>query len=235
MKESSVIIISGTSKGIGRGVAEFFLGQGHKVFGCSRGAKTIDNSSYIHYQVDITDEKQVCQWISDIKKQTGKIDLLVCNAGIAPAATILTMMSGSLFESLIKTNISGSFYICREVSKQMMKQKSGRIISISSMSVGLHLEGTSAYSATKSAVVEMTKILAKELAPFGVTCNVIAPSMIMTDAVEVLGEKIIEKALEKLTIKRKLSIEEICNVISFFASENSSSITGQVIHMGLVT
>jgi 3-oxoacyl-[acyl-carrier protein] reductase len=235
MKESSVIVISGTSKGIGRGIAEFFLEQGHRVFGCSRGIKRIDNSRYTHHQVDITDEKQVCQWISDIKKQSEKIDLLVCNAGIAPAATILTMMPGSTFESLIKTNIAGSFYICREVSKQMMKQRSGRIITISSMSVGLHLEGTSAYSATKSAVVEMTKILAKELAPFKITCNTIAPSMIMTDAVEVLGENIIEKALEKLTIKRKVSIDEICNVINFFASENSSSITGQVIHMGLVT
>ncbi|WP_352400060.1 SDR family NAD(P)-dependent oxidoreductase [Anaerotignum sp.] len=235
MNNLSAIVISGTSKGIGKGIAEYYLDQGHKVFGCSRSQKTIKNSNYFHYQADITDEKQVCQWVNDIKKQTDKIDLLICNAGIAPAATILTMMPGSLFEDLIQTNISGTFYTCREISKHMMRQRRGRIITISSMSAGLHLEGTSAYSATKSAIVEMTKILAKELAPFGITCNVIAPSMIMTDAVEVLGERIIDKALDKLTIKRKLSIDEICNVISFFASENSTSITGQVIHMGLVT
>jgi 3-oxoacyl-[acyl-carrier protein] reductase len=80
----------------------------------------------------------------------------------------------------------------------------------------------------------MTKIMAKELAPLGITCNVIAPSMFMTDAVQDLGGKVIEHALDKLTIKRTLTIEEICNVVSFFAAPASSCITGQVIHMGLV-
>jgi 3-oxoacyl-[acyl-carrier protein] reductase len=103
------------------------------------------------------------------------------------------------------------------------------------MAVGLHEEGTSAYSASKSAVVEMTKILAKELAPLGVTCNVVAPSMIMTDAVESLGETVIARALEKLTIKRTLTIEEIANVVLFLINPESRCVTGQVIHLGLVS
>jgi 3-oxoacyl-[acyl-carrier protein] reductase len=82
--------------------------------------------------------------------------------------------------------------------------------------------------------VELTKILAKELAPLGVTCNVLAPSMVMSDAVEVLGDVVIQRALEKLTIKRTVSIEEVANVISFFCAPASGCITGQVIHMGLV-
>jgi 3-oxoacyl-[acyl-carrier protein] reductase len=146
----------------------------------------------------------------------------------------MAMTPGKVLEELVKTNIAGTYHVCQEVSKVMVLQKSGRIITTSSMAVGLHEEGTSAYAASKSAVVEMTKIMAKELAPLGITCNVVAPSMFMTDAVQNLGDKVIERALDKLTIKRKLTIEEICSVVTFFADPANSSITGQVIHMGLV-
>jgi 3-oxoacyl-[acyl-carrier protein] reductase len=144
------------------------------------------------------------------------------------------MTPGEVLEPLLRTNVSGTYYACREVAKIMMMQRFGRIITVSSMAVGLHEQGTSAYSATKGAVVEMTKILAKELAPLGVTCNVVAPSMVITDAVKALGESVVARAVEKLTIKRTLTIEEVCSVISFFAAPDSASITGQVIHMGLV-
>ena len=116
----------------------------------------------------------------------------------------------------------------------MLLQRFGTIITTSSMAVGLHEEGTSAYAGSKAAIVEMTKIMAKELAPAGITCNVIAPSILSTDAVGELGEAIINRALDKLTIKRMVSIEEVCNVVSFFAAPVSRCITGQVIHMGLV-
>ncbi|MBB6216425.1 3-oxoacyl-[acyl-carrier protein] reductase [Anaerosolibacter carboniphilus] len=234
MKENPSMIITGTSKGIGRGIAQYFLSKGYTVFGCSRSASTLEEPEYFHSQVDITDYKQVRTWISSIRKVSPSIDVLICNAGIAPASTLLTMMSGDLVEKVMSTNIGGTYYVCQEVAKQMVRQRSGRIITISSMAVGLHLEGTSAYAASKSAVVEMTKILAKELAPFNITCNTLAPSMMMTDAVEVLGDEIISHALNKLTIKRKLTIDEICNVLSFFIAPQSACITGQVIHMGLV-
>jgi 3-oxoacyl-[acyl-carrier protein] reductase len=146
----------------------------------------------------------------------------------------MAMTPGKVLEPLLRTNVSGTYYVCREVAKVMILQRSGRIITLSSMAVGLHEEGTSAYSASKSAVVEMTKILAKELAPLGITSNVIAPSMVKTEALEALGQGVIARALQKLTIKRTLTIEEICNVISFFAAPDSACITGQVIHMGLV-
>ena len=232
--EQPVMVITGTSKGIGRGLAESFVKKGYLVAGCSRGPATLELEGYQHAQVDVGDEKQVSKWVRSISRAYQRVDVLVCNAGLASATHLLTMTPGEVLEPLLRTNISGTYYVCREVAKAMMLQRSGRIITVSSMAVGLHLEGTSAYSASKSAVVEMTKILAKELAPLGITCNVMAPSMIMTEAVEALGEDVINRALEKLTIKRKLTIEEICNVISFFAAPESSCITGQVIHMGLV-
>ena len=234
LKMQPVMVITGTSKGIGKGMANYFLEQGYSVAGCSRGASTIIHENYFHSTVNIGDEGQVRTWVRAVKNRFSRVDVLVCNAGHAPANLLLTMTSGLVLMDLLQANIAGTFYLCREVSKIMLLQRSGRIITTSSMAVGLHEEGTSAYAASKSAIVEMTKIMAKELAPAGITCNVIAPSMVMTDAVNSLGEEIIKRALSKLTIKRAVTIEEVCNIISFFSAPESSCVTGQVIHMGLV-
>ena len=229
-----VMVITGTRTGLGRGMAEHFVKNGYSVAGCSRGAPTLEMEGYQHAQVDVCDENQVRKWIRSLQNAYRRIDVVVCNAGLAPAALLMTMTPGEVLEPLLRTNVTGTYYVCREVAKVMMMQRFGRIITMSSMAVGLHEEGTSAYSASKGAGVEMTKILAKELAPLGVTCNVIAPSMFITDAVKALGEIVVARALEKLTIKRTLTIEEVCNVISFFAAPGSACITGQIIHMGLV-
>jgi len=228
------MVITGTRTGMGRGVAEHFVKRGYLVAGCSRGAATLDLDGYHHTRVDVGDEDQVRKWVRSVHNAYQHIDVLVCNAGLAPAALLMAMTPGKVLEPLLRTNVSGTYYVCREVAKVMILQRSGRIITLSSRAVGLHEEGTSAYSASKSAVVEMTKILAKELAPLGITSNVIAPSMVKTEALEALGQGVIARALQKLTIKRTLTIEEICNVISFFAAPDSACITGQVIHMGLV-
>jgi len=234
VKEQQVMVITGTSKGIGNGMAKYFLARGYGVAGCSRGDATIEHENYHHSLVDVGDEAQVRGWVRAVKNRFKRIDVLVCNAGHAPADLLMTMTPGTVLVDLLQVNIAGSYYVCREVSKVMILQRSGRIITTSSMALGLHEEGTSAYSASKAAIVEMTKIMAKELAPAGITCNVIAPSMLMTDAVNALGEEIMQRALSKLTIKRMVTIEEVCNVVSFFSEDESSCITGQVIHMGLV-
>jgi 3-oxoacyl-[acyl-carrier protein] reductase len=234
MDEYPVMAVTGTSKGIGRGVAEYFALRGYRVAGCSRGPTELESENYFHTLIDIGDEKQVRSWTKSIKRTYGHLDVLVCNAGLAPAALLMLETPADVLESVLRTNVGGTYYVCREAAKIMLLQRSGRIITVSSMAVGLHEEGTSAYSASKSAVVEMTKIMAKELAAFGITCNVLAPSMYITEAVDVLGATVTARALDKLTIKRTLTIEEICNVISFFAAPESSCITGQVLHMGLV-
>lgn len=231
---NQVMVITGTSKGLGRALAEYFVRRGFIVVGCSRGQSTLDMPGYHHYQVDVGDEQQVRQWFRTVKREHQRVDVLVCNAGLAPAALLLTLTSGEILEAVLRTNVGGTYYVCREAAKMMMLQKSGRIVTVSSMAVGLHEEGTSAYSASKSAIVEMTKILAKELAPLGITCNVVAPSMFMTEAVGALGEAVVARALEKLTLKRPLTIEEIASVILFLAQPESCCITGQVIHLGLV-
>jgi len=234
MEELPVMAVTGTSKGIGQGIAQYFAGRGYRVAGCSRGPATFESENYLHFNADIGDEKQSRSWIRSIKRAYGRLDVLVCNAGLAPAALLMLETPTEVLDAVFRTNVTGTYNVCREAAKVMLLQRSGRIITVSSMAVGLHEEGTSAYSASKSAVVEMTRIMAKELAPFGITCNVMAPSIYMTGAVNALGETVIARALNKLTIKRTLKIEEICNVVSFFARPESSVITGQTIYMGLV-
>ena len=232
--DMKIVIITGTSKGIGKEIAEYFLHQGYIVYGCSRGESTIQMDNYYHEALSVGNECAVRSWIRKIIKQSKRIDILICNAGYAPANLLSTMTTSKVFEEVMYTNVMGTFLFCREVSKIMMKQKKGRIITISSMAASLHLEGTSAYASSKSAIIEFTKILAKELAQFNITCNTVAPSMYMTDGVKALQGKVIEKALQSLTIQRTLDLKELIHVIEFFISENCGAITGQVINMGLV-
>ena len=232
--ESPVMVITGSSRGIGRGLAEQFLARGYRVAGCSRGPSTLEDPSYLHTLVDVGDESAVRIWVRALRSTYGRIDILICNAGTAKAASLVTMTDGALLDEIVRSNVLGTFFVCREVARAMMVARSGRIVTVSSMAVGLHEEGTAAYAASKSAIVEMTKILAKELAPLGITANVIAPSMFASDAFAALGEEVQRRARERLTIQRTVTIEEIANVVAFFAAPDSSVITGQVIHMGLV-
>lgn len=233
--DKRVMVITGTSRGIGRGVAEHFLSKGWTIEGCARGVGAITHPRYHHTQVNVADEESVRSWVRAIKRRQGKIDVLFNNAGLAPAAFAVLLTPGSLVEDVLKTNVMGSFLVAREAALVMTTKKYGRIINVSSMAVGLHEEGTAIYSASKSAIVEFTRIMAKELAPFNITCNVIAPSMFMTTAVEALGQEVINRALSKLTIKRTITMEEICHVLDFLISPLGGIITGQTIHMGLIS
>lgn len=229
------MVVTGTSRGLGRSLAEHFLNMDFKVAGCSRSTSTIVNDSYYHTILDLTSEKEVRSWIRSIRLQFQRIDVLICNAAIVQSALFLSLTPGDLMESFLRTNIAGVFYPIREVSKQMASQSNGRIIAISSTTTAVHQEGTSIYSATKAAVTEMIKILAKEVAPRGVTCNIIAPAMMRTESSHGLAESAEWELemLKKQTIGRIITQEEVCHVAEFLVSPLSSAITGQVIYIGL--
>jgi 3-oxoacyl-[acyl-carrier protein] reductase len=230
-----VVVVTGTSRGLGRSLAEHFLSKDCKVAGCSRSASTIVNNSYYHTILDLSSEKEVRAWVRSIRLQFQRIDVLICNAAIVQSALFLSLTPGDLMESFLRTNIAGVFYPIREVSKQMASQSNGRIIAISSTTTAVHQEGTSIYSATKAAVTEMIKILAKEISSRGVTCNVIAPAMMRTGSSGDLAENVDWEVemLKKQTIARVISQEEVCHVAEFLVSPLSSAITGQVIYIGL--
>jgi len=235
LKNNKIIAITGSSRGIGFGIAKYFISQGHFVAGCGRSKQNYNHENYFYSKVDITDENQVRRWIKTIEKKYNRIDVLICNAGIVKSSLLMTVTSTNILSSFMETHIKGTYVTCREVSKVMIKQKYGRIITISSLAVPLLLEGSSAYTATKSAIVDMTKILAKELASIGITCNVISPGLIETDVTKNFSSEWKKMLIEKQTIKSTYNIKDLCYIIDFFIGSHSNCITGQVINMGLVT
>ena len=229
--EKPVMIITGTRRGIGKGIAEYYIEQGYNVIGCSRGKGTITADNYQHEKVDLIDEKQVRKFVRTVKKQYEKIDILVCNVGLVGSVLHMSLTSSESLHSFINTNFVANYLICREVSKTMVSNRSGRIITLSSIMTSIHSPGTSAYSSTKKALEEMTKVLAEELAPQNITCNSVALSVMMTETVKDLGDEWLERMFEMQSIKRPLGINELCHTISFLASPNASAVTGQVINL----
>ena len=227
------MVVTGTSRGIGRGIAEYFLGQGYLVSGCSRGPSSIEHDGYEHSTVDIGNDEQVRQWIISIGREHGRIDVVVNNAGISGMALAL-MTSTDLVENIFKTNFMGTFAVSREAAKVMLKRRYGRIINISSIATDLHMRGSAAYAASKSAMVEFTKILAKELGSSGITCNVITLPLVEEGMSAELSDEAIEQYEQNLVMKRWATLDDICHVVGFFASPGSGLVTGQVIKLGFV-
>ena len=158
------------------------------------------------------------------------MDILVCNVGLVNLGSVVGATSLKEFKNFVDTILVGTFLVCREFSKLMTLRRYGRIINITSIQTELHTSGTCAYSSSKKAVVEFTKVLAKEVAPYGVTCNVVSPSLVNTDAANLFGEKWAESILNLQTIRRKIEPDELCNIIEFFGRPESSILTGQVLH-----
>ncbi len=229
-----ITLITGTSKGIGRYLSEYYIGVGHMVVGCSRGESDYENSNYYHYRLDVSNERDVIQMVKDVKKRFGKIDNLINNAGIAMMNHLLLTPLSAL-ENVFKTNVFGTFLLLREVSKVMIKNNYGRIVNFSTIAVPLTLEGEGIYAASKAAVETLTRISARELASFSVTVNAIGPAPIKTDLIKNVDNEKIEKLLKKQAIDRFGRFEDVSNLVDFFIKKESGFITGQVMYLGGVS
>jgi 3-oxoacyl-[acyl-carrier protein] reductase len=184
--------------------------------------------------VDVCDEHAVRVWSRQVKRDFGRIDVVVANVGMVKLGAVTGATSLEMFRSFVDGILVTTFLVCKEFSTLMAVQKQGRIITISSIMSELHAPGTCAYASAKKGVVEFTKVLAKELLPFNVTCNCISPSLIETDSAKAFGEAWEQNMLEMQSIRRAVKPSEICNIIDFFASPKSACVTGQVIHTCLV-
>lgn len=228
------MVITGTRKGIGRYLAEYYLAKDLIVCGCSRSANDIEHPQYFHYELDVADEKAVKHMIADVQKRNGKIDYLVNNAGIAAMNhSFLTPLS--VVESIFQTNVYGTFNFCRETAKVMAKNKFGRIINFATIATPIKLEGECVYAASKAAVENMTKLLAKEYADFGITLNAVGPTPILTDLIKNVPKAKMDALLQMQAIHRFGSFDDVSNVIDFFIDSKSDFITGQIIYLGGVT
>ncbi len=228
---NKIVVITGTSKGIGEALAKHYLDRGFIVAGCSRSKSSIEHKNYRHFELDITDEKAVVGMIRAVKKELDRIDILINNAGVASMNHLLTTSTQSV-SKLFNINFLGTFIFTREVAKVMMKQKSGKIVNFSTVAKALNLEGEAIYAASKAAVESFTKTASKELAPFNITLNAIGPTPIETDLIKAVPKDKIDDLLNRQTIKRFGTFEDIINVIDFFCDDKSSFITGQIIYLG---
>jgi len=231
VNNKKVMLITGDSRGIGSFLVHYYIEKGYIVIGCSRSNVNILHNNYRHFILDISDEKAVIDMVFKIYRYYKRLDILINNAGIASMNPII-LTPGETVKNIFYVNFFGTFVISREASKIMIKQRWGRIINLTTVAVPLCLEGEASYASSKSAIETFTKILAKELAPYEITCNAIGPSPIQTDLIKNIPKEKINNLINKLTIKRLCKFEDIVNVIDFFIKEESSYITGQVIYLG---
>ncbi|MDY4829297.1 MAG: SDR family oxidoreductase [Campylobacter sp.] len=226
-----VFIISGSSRGIGKALSEHYLGCGDIVVGCARSTSDIAHENYRHFILDINDEKAVVAMVRAAKKEFGKIDICLNNAGMASMNHILTTSYESA-KTLVDVNFLGAFLLSREAAKVMISAKSGVIINFSSVAAPLCLEGEAIYAASKAACENLTKTMAKELASYSIRVNAIALTPVQTDLIKAVPKDKINALLEQQAIKRFGEFDDIINVIDFFISQKSDFITGQIITLG---
>ncbi len=240
MLENKVAIVTGAGRGIGRAIAIAFAHYGASVVVNYNGSKekaeevveqiTKDGGKAVAYQADVADFAAVEQLFAFTVNQFGRVDILVNNAGITRDNLILKMTEQE-FDTVIDTNLKGVFNCLKQASRLMLKQKSGRIINISSISGVIGNAGQVNYSAAKAGVIGMTKSLAKELGSRGITVNAIAPGYINTDMTAVLKEDLKAKVTELIPLRRLGETEDIAETAAFLASDKASYITGQTLQV----
>lgn len=229
-----VALVTGARKGIGRYLAEHLLARGYQVEGCSRGPADWEAEGYRHHELDVADEGAVKALFADIQRRQGRLDVLVNNAGVASMNHVL-LTPDATAARLLGTNFHGTFLMCREAAKVMRRRKYGRIVNVSTIAVPMQLEGESLYAASKGAVETFTRVFAREVADFGITCNIVGPTPIETDLIRNVPKDKIDGILQRLAIKRLGRFEDVANVIDFFVRPESDYVTGQVIYLGGVS
>lgn len=226
-----IIIITGTRKGIGRYLAEQYLQEGDIVYGCSRRICDIELPNYHHTRLDVSDEAEVVSFVRNVYKNHKHIDVLINNAGCASMNHFL-LTPYDTAKKVFNTNFFGTFLMCREVAKYMVKNKSGRIVNYSTVAVALNLHGELVYSASKAAIEQLTRVLADEIGESGITVNAVGPTPIDTDLIKNVPENKLQDLLSHQCIKRFGQFEDVKNVIDFFLKPESNFITAQTIYLG---
>lgn len=231
-----VCLISGSSRGIGLGIAKHLAAAGHQVILNSRSKIAQDVlDQFANYDLevgqaigDISDFETAKNIVEDIKENYGRVDVLINNAGITRDGLFMRM-SEEDFDSVLNTNLKGSFNLTRFIAPLMLKQRSGTIINMSSVVGVMGNAGQVNYAASKAGVIGMTKALAKELGSRSITVNAIAPGYIETDMTDALSDKVKKEMLNHIPLKRFGQVEEISSVVDFLITNRY--ITGQVIEV----
>ena len=238
MLENKVAVITGAGRGIGRAIAVALAKEGAQVIinynGSEKKALEVkqlieeQGGKAVTCQCDVSDFTACEKMIRDVVAEFGHLDILVNNAGITRDGLIMKMKEED-FDAVLNINLKGTFNTIRHSARQMLKQRSGKITNISSVSGMLGNPGQANYAASKAGVIGLTKTMARELGSRGITVNAIAPGFVDTEMTEVLGDSVKEAACRQIILGRFGKPEDIANTAVFLASEKADYITGQVI------
>lgn len=238
--EGKTVLVTGASRGIGKAVALAFAKEGANVVVNYAGSTDKANEvveqikslgrEAITYQCNVSDSEAVSAMIKDTIAKFGRIDILVNNAGIT-RDNLLMRMKEDEWDSVIDTNLKGVFLCTKAVTRQMMKQRSGRIINMASIVGVIGNPGQANYVAAKAGVIGMTKSTARELASRGITVNAIAPGFITTDMTDQLTDEQKEAMLQQIPLAKFGQASDIASTALFLASDDANYITGQTINV----
>lgn len=240
MLDGKVAVVTGASRGIGREIAIKMASLGATVVINYNGSK--EKAEEVLQQIetagqkavikkcDVSDFAQCEAFFKEVVKELGRVDILINNAGITKD-DLLMKMSEEAFDQVIQVNLKGTFNCIRFVSRQMLKQRSGRIINMSSVVGVLGNAGQVNYAASKAGVIGITKSAARELASRGITVNAIAPGFIQTEMTDVLTEAVKEASAAQIPLGHFGTTQDVANAAAFLASDEAAYITGQVLHI----
>lgn len=237
---SKVAVVTGGARGIGKAIARRLASDGMKVIinynGSADQAEALkkeieeNGGEASTYQCNVADFTACEAFISEVIKTEGSLDVLVNNAGIT-RDNLLMKMSEADFDEVINTNLKGAFNTIRFTVRQMLKQRSGRIINISSVVGETGNAGQANYAASKAGVIGLTKATAREVASRGILVNAVAPGFISTDMTDELSDKVKETSLSQIPLGTYGSPEDVAEVVSFLAADTTKYITGQVLNV----
>jgi len=239
-QQDTTVVVTGGSKGIGRAVCEAFAGPGTRVYfnyaadmaGAEETERRITKTGGAgkSFRVDVSSESDVKAFLDDVIKESGRIDVLVNNAGITRDGLIVRMKTAD-WDAVMDVNLKGAFHASKIAAKAMLKQRSGRIINISSVVGASGNPGQANYVAAKAGLIGLTKALAKELASRGITVNAVAPGYIETDMTAAMSDAQRETMVAQIPIGRPGTAREIAAAVRFLASKEAAYITGHVLHV----
>lgn len=237
--KDKIAIVTGASRGIGKAIAVKFCQEGAACVICSRSKERVaqvaeelreTGAKVCAVQADISKREDVESLFDFTQKEFDRIDILVNNAGIT-RDTLLMRMKDADWENVLNTNLTGVFLCTRAVTRQMVKQRSGRIINISSVIGLVGNPGQANYAAAKAGIIGLTKSVAKELGRRNITVNAVAPGYITTDMTANLSEEDKQHMFDLVPLGRLGTPEDVAEVVAFLASDSASYITGQVIQV----
>jgi 3-oxoacyl-[acyl-carrier protein] reductase len=236
--ENQIAVVTGAGRGIGHAIAVRLAKEGARVASVSRtetnARKTADEINVSRpdaakaYAVDVADQAAVQKAAAQILEDFGRVDILVNNAGVTRDGLSMRMSIDD-WDTVLNTNLKGAFTFTQALMRPMIKQRSGRIINISSIAGLTGNAGQANYSASKAGLIGLTKTLARELASRGITVNAVAPGLIETDMTTVLSEEIRQSILQKVPLGKLGEPEDIAGAVAYLASPEAKYITGQVL------